>query len=81
MISTTAQLEQRILKLRRDYDVEMSAKDIAREENCSPKIASRRMASFEYGGLTKRNKRVIRCYREGYIDYLRSKTLLQRGAA
>jgi hypothetical protein len=81
MISTTAQLEQKISRIRREYGEEMSAKDIAREEKCSPSKASRRMANFEFGGLTKRNARVVRCYREGYIQFLRDKTVLQRGAA
>lgn len=81
MLTTPDQLDRRIAQLRRAYKVEMSAKDIAREENCSPRTASERMRNFEYGALTVRNKRVIRCFTEGYIQYLQEKTVLQKGAA
>lgn len=71
-------LERRIARITREYGDEMSAKDVAFEEKCSPSTASRRMARFEFGALTIRNKRVIRCFRQGYIEYLRNKTTIQR---
>lgn len=81
MISPTAQMEQKISRVRRQYREEMRAKDIAREEGISTDTASKRMADFEYGPLTKRSKRDVRCFTEGYIEYLRSKVVLQKGAA
>jgi transposase len=81
MTGGAAQLEQKIVRIRREYGDEMSAKQIACEEGCSEKTARRRMSSFEYGGLTRRSKRDVRCFTTGYVDYLRSKLVLQKGAA
>ena len=74
----TARLELRIARIRRAYGDEMSVKDVAREENCSTRTATRRMNNFEFGALTKRNARVVRCYRDGYIQYLREKTVITK---
>lgn len=80
-MSANEHLERRISTIRKEYGEEMTAKDIARAEKCSTETASRRMNRFEFGALTKRNARVVRCYRDGYIDYLRGKTVILRATA
>jgi hypothetical protein len=81
MIGGALQLEQKISRIRKEYGDEMSAKEIACEEGFNVKTARRRMANFEYGALTRRSKRDVRCFTSGYVQYLRERMVEQRGAA
>jgi hypothetical protein len=80
-MSTTEHLEHRIAEIRRRYKDELNSSDIAVLEDCSRSAAIRRMGKFEFGGLTRRNARDVRCYREGYVEYLRRKTVLEKVCA
>jgi hypothetical protein len=74
-------LETRIHQIREDYGLEMSAKDLARAEGCSPETARRRLTAGDFGPPIRRNSRVIRGAREGYVEYIRRNSVISSSSS